>query len=84
MMNFSGALNQIKKGEKAYRVNWAKEKVFIYLDKRFGGSDVNPTIVIRTANGTLSAWLPSSDDLLSEDWSIKGNEQQLDLFGDQK
>jgi hypothetical protein len=85
-MNFSDALNHLKKGSKVAREGWNGANMFIYLvdgstftvnrPPLLGilppGTEVNylPHIDMRTADGDYVPWLASQSDLLSEDWLI--------------
>ncbi len=83
-LNFSQALNHVKKGGKAQRANWNGKAMFIFL---VGGStfkvnrkpllgiykegtviEYRSHIDMVTADGSVVPWLASQSDLLENDW----------------
>ena len=85
-MKFGEALEELKKGVKVARDGWNGKGMFVYLVPagRFaaytevakdiagedGKVDYNPYFAIKNVNGTVSTWVPSVNDCLSEDWFI--------------
>ena len=82
-MNFGQALEALKKGEKICRKGWNGKGMFIFLmaggDAVIPGSSdestnkirFNPYMVIKNVDDSISTWVPSVNDCLSEDWEIK-------------
>jgi hypothetical protein len=87
-MNFSEALDLIKRGGRVAREGWNGKNMFIFLVKgsRFQVNrepllsilgegtwvDYHGHVDMRTANGQIVPWLCSQTDLLAEDWEIVG------------
>ncbi len=85
-MNFSDALNEIKKGELLKRSNWNGKDQFVFLvnGSQFKvnrapllgifseGTDINyrPHIDMKYQDGTIGVWLASMGDLMADDWII--------------
>jgi hypothetical protein len=85
-MNFSDALNEIKKGHRLQRAGWNGKGMFVFLVAGSvfkvnrepllsilgEGTEVqyHGHIDMRTADGTIVPWLASQTDLLAEDWQI--------------
>lgn len=85
-MNFSDALEWIKRGEKASRKGWNGSDMFVFLvpGSTFKVSrppllgiyeegtevDYHPHIDMRTADGQIVPWLASQADMLAEDWVL--------------
>jgi hypothetical protein len=85
-MNFSEALIMIKSGNQLTRSSWNGKGLFVFLvaGSQFKvnrapllgifeeGTEVtyNPHIDIRTANGSISTWVPSIGDVMAEDWKL--------------
>ena len=80
-MDFSEALRELKSGNKVARQGWNGKGMYLFLSpslgcqmyKQFTGKDINdmqPFIVMSTADGTLVPWLASQTDLLAEDWML--------------
>jgi len=78
-MNFGKALEALKDGKKVAREGWNGKGMYLFLSpavgcqmyKDYTGNDINdlqPFIVMKTADGTLVPWLASQTDMLSEDW----------------
>jgi len=84
-MDFSAALEGVKKGERWTRYGWNGEDMFIFLvpgsvfqvnrPPLLGiyeeGTEINyhAHIDIRTADGTIVPWVASQTDLLADDWA---------------
>ena len=85
-MNFSAALLALKDGAKVTRKGWNGKGQFVYLvpaDKypaktkaaksvadKDGMVAYQPYFALRTAQGTISTWVPSVNDCLAEDWEV--------------
>lgn len=85
-MNFSKALEMLKKGERLERTTWNGKGMFIFLvdGSKFNvnrpplmgifpeGTEINynPHIDICTVDGSIAVWQPSNGDMLSNDWKI--------------
>lgn len=85
-MNFSGALNHLKNGEKLCRNGWNGKGMHVYLvngstftvnrkpliDMYPEGTvvDYRPHLDMRCADGTLAVWTVSQLDVLAEDWEV--------------
>ena len=85
-MNFGLAIEAIKKGEKVARAGWNGKGMFVYyvpaaaypaqtgVAKQFFGEDAlvpyAAYMAIKNVNGTVSTWVPSVNDCLSEDWLV--------------
>lgn len=85
-MNFGQALEAVKSGEKVQRAGWNGKGMFVYLvpaasypartgaAKSHFGQDAlvpyNAYMAIKNVDDTVSTWVPSVNDCLSEDWSI--------------
>ena len=85
-MNFGDALEAIKQGKKIAREGWNGKGMFVYfvppnsykvqtgVAKEHFGSDAmvpyNAYMAIKNVNGTVSTWVPSVNDCLSDDWLI--------------
>jgi len=84
-MNFSEALDTIKRGGCASRAGWNGKGMFVFLVKSSTfqvnrppldgifphGTEVRygDHIDLRCADGTISTWAPSMTDLFAEDWA---------------
>jgi len=85
-MNFSQALEALKRGLCLSRYGWNGKNLFIYLvpGSTFkvsrpplagifvDGTEINylPHIDIKTIDGSCVPWLCSQTDMLAEDWNI--------------
>lgn len=83
-MNFSQALELLKKGEKVARTGWNGKDMFLFMvpGSRFHvngppllgiykeGTEINyhAHIDMKTAQGYVVPWQASQSDLLSDDW----------------
>ena len=84
MMNFGKAIEYLKDGKKVAREGWNGKGMFVYLVPKneymptteIGKQLMNenglvqyePYMAIRNVKGTVSTWVPSVNDCLSEDW----------------
>lgn len=85
-MTFSEALGLLKSGCRLTRTGWNGKNMFVYavpgstfevnrepLKSILGeGTKVqyNPHLDMRTADGSVSVWVPSQNDLFAEDWMV--------------
>lgn len=85
-LSFGHALYALKQGERVARGGWNGKGMFVYLvpGSRFmvnrepllsilgEGAEVNynPHLDLKTADGTVSTWVPSINDVLANDWVI--------------
>jgi hypothetical protein len=81
--DFGQALQELKAGKKVARLGWNGKGMFVYyvpsgtypartdVAKSIGETvDYNPYFAIKNVNGTVSTWVPSINDCLSEDWMV--------------
>lgn len=65
-MNFSQALELIKRGKNLQRAGWNGRGLFVYLTHF---PDHEPCLTMRTADGrSQPGWLASQADMLADDW----------------
>ena len=83
-LTFGLAIEALKKGFKVARKGWNGKGMFVYyvppasykatteiVKKQFGELvEYNAYLAIKNVNGTVSTWVPSINDVLSEDWEI--------------
>jgi len=85
-MTFGQAIESLKSGQKVARKGWNGKGMFVYyvpanaypaqtgVAKSHFGSDAlvpyNAYMAIKNVNNTVSTWVPSVNDCLSEDWEI--------------
>lgn len=70
-MTFENALTVIKEGGKVRRTGWNGTGMWIAVQYPDAGSLMTaPYIYMRTADGSLTPWLASQADLLSNDWTL--------------
>ncbi|OMD08390.1 hypothetical protein BJP50_07310 [Paenibacillus odorifer] len=82
-MDFGEAIRSLKSGEKVARTGWNGKGMFVYYvppgrypsrtkaAKSIGDDvDYNAYLAIKNVNGTVSTWVPSINDCLSEDWEV--------------
>jgi len=83
-MNFGQALELLKSGRKVCRSGWNGKGMFVYLvpaasylaqtgaAKQYFGENAqvpyNAYFAIKNVNETVSTWVPSVNDCLSDDW----------------
>ena len=83
-MNFGEALEALKSGKKISRTGWNGRGMFVYLvgankypsqtgiaKEYFGENSMvphNPYMAIKNVDNTVSTWVPSVNDCLSDDW----------------
>ena len=84
-MNFGQALELLKSGHRVCREGWNGKGMFVYLvpgnsyepttqaaRDYFRGELVpyNPYFAIKNVNDTVSTWVPSVNDCLTDDWMV--------------
>ncbi len=85
-MNFGGALEELKEGNKLEREGWNGKNMFIFLVRgsKFKvnrapllgiypeGTEINyhAHIDIKSVDGTIVPWLASQTDILANDWQV--------------
>lgn len=85
-MDFSGALEAVKKGDKVRRSGWNGKGMFLYYvpegkypartavaKKEWGETTLVPYqayVAMKTVQGTVVPWLCSQTDMLAEDWEL--------------
>ena len=85
-MNFSDALECVKKGARIHRDGWNGKGMFVYyvpkgsyapythianeLINNDGLVEYEPYLAIKNVKGTVSTWVPSINDILANDWNI--------------
>ena len=75
-MNFGVALRMIKEGKKVKRDKWSEgtwltlESIYTHTFIQVQGENSNllPLILVHKKDRKLCCWIPSHEDLLSEDW----------------
>ena len=76
MMNFSKALNHLKRGRKITRKTWVKDTTkgdcWLEIQNPKEGDVEYTYISVVTANGHTLWWQPEHVDLLAEDWIKRG------------
>ena len=87
LTDFADAIRYLKEGYKVAREGWNGKGMFVYYVpankyktqtyiaiKEFGEyADYNPYLAIKTAQGSLSTWVPSINDVLANDWRVYDN-----------
>ena len=85
-MDFGEAIKQLKLGKKLARKGWNGKGMFIYyvpsakykamtdvaksIADENGMVQYNPYMAIKNVDGTISTWVASINDTLSEDWIV--------------
>ena len=86
MANFGDALIALKDGKRVSRQGWNGKGMFVYyvpanaspaqpaIAKSHFGEDAlvpyNASFAIKNVDETVSTWVPSVNDCLSEDWMV--------------
>lgn len=83
-MNFSDALESLKKGSRLFRDGWNGKGLFVQAQFPDENSKMgNPYLYIDATalGGERNPWVPSQTDLFAEDWHriINDEEAQKDL-----
>lgn len=77
--DFSDAMMWIKDGKRVVRRGWNGKGQFVFIatvrsleSQHCSGLGIEPTEILMQCNAdkVLSAWLPSTSDLLAEDWAL--------------
>jgi hypothetical protein len=71
-MDFSEALQALKAGERLTREGWNAPGQCVALEDttRWPDSQMYPFMTVKTVSGKYATWVPSSTDLLADDWMI--------------
>lgn len=70
-MNFSEALEELKKGFSIQRVGWNGKGMWIALQTPDRNSKMTrPYIYMSTVDHDLVPWVASQTDLLADDWKL--------------
>ena len=70
-MNFSKALERLKKGETVARTGWNGKGMYINLQVPDSNSKMTLSyIYMKTACDNQVPWLASQTDMLAEDWCV--------------
>ena len=74
-MDFSAALNHLKQGDKLKRSNWNAPNQHVCLLDNWQTGLPEPQVVasifvLKNAQGVMVSWVPSTGDLLANDWEI--------------
>lgn len=79
-LDFSTALELLKKGLKVARKGWNGRKMFLFLidgtawdldfDASLWGDTKAPFIAMKTADSKIVPWVASQTDMLSDDWIV--------------
>lgn len=84
-MNFGEVIQALKDGKAVQRAGWNGKGMFVYhvpagaypartgVAAEFFGDELVPYngyFALKGTDGTVSTWVPSINDCLSEDWSI--------------
>lgn len=68
-MNFSNALEYLKKGNRIYRTGWNGKGMHLALQAPDENSKMTlPYIFILTVHGDYVPWTASQTDIFSDDW----------------
>lgn len=72
-MNFSEALNDVKKGYAIQRSGWSGDDLWVSLQSPDENSKMAlPYLYIEYPDGRRCPWSASQTDLLADDWSVMG------------
>lgn len=69
-LNFSEALEWLKKSNKITRQCWNNKNIFIYLTNIFHDGDGTKEFRVITIQGHNMPWMPNHQELLANDWSV--------------
>ena len=71
IMDFSGAVRALKRGDKVARSGWNGKGMWLGLQVPDAHSKMGlPYIYMSTVTGQLVPWQASQTDILSEDWEL--------------
>ena len=90
-MDFGEAIRSLKEGKKVAREGWNGKGMYLFLSPSLGCkmqkqqtgesiNDLQPFIVMKTADGTLVPWLASQTDVLAEDWIMVNQASEQGAF----
>lgn len=91
--DFSSALVWIKDGKRVVRRSWNSKGQFVFIatvcsleSQHCSGLGIDPTEMLMqcSADKVLSAWSPSTSDLLAEDWALYEEPQASGLSEQQQ
>lgn len=68
-MNFSEALDLIKRGKFLCRLGWNGKEQYVFLIS-CKGTSIRPHILFRACDGSVVPWVASQTDLLADDWEL--------------
>lgn len=71
-MTFGLAIEALKTGQRLARAGWNGKGMWVeYVSvKDFSFSELTPHFVIKNTKNSFSAWVPSINDCLADDWQI--------------
>jgi hypothetical protein len=70
-MDFGGALEYLKVGERVTRDGWNGKGMWLELQRPDEHSKMSrPYIFMKTVDGQLVPWVASQSDLLADDWGL--------------
>ena len=74
-MNFSEALNELKRGYRLARFGWNGKNMWIELSEygdnaMYKDKPLCKHIMMKTADDKYVPWLASQTDILAEDWTV--------------
>lgn len=83
-LNFGSVIGFLKRGKKMARAGWSDGVKFIYYiqthsrnplndveQNEFGESvECRAYIALKTAQGDSTPWVPTTDDIIAEDWFV--------------
>lgn len=76
MMDFSGALEQLKQGACLTRSSWNGPGQWVAMQSVDPESRMTlPYFYICTVTGSLVPWVPSISDIMAEDWGVIGEKE---------
>lgn len=76
--NFSFALEMLKKGAKISREGWNGRGMYLELQEPTNISKMTlPYIYMKTVQGNIVPWIASQTDLLSRDWEVRSNKEDI-------
>lgn len=71
--NFSQALQYLLEGYKLSREGWNGSGMYAYYER--GYEKFRPYFMLYTAQGDFAHWVPSTSDILAEDWVLVDNHE---------
>ena len=68
-MNFSDALEHLKRGGKVSRSGWNGKGMWLAIQRPDAQSKMSlPYIYVSTVKGNLVPWIPGQVDIFADDW----------------